>query len=318
MTQLDDDVGPLPRGRGGAPKRGPLLAAARTLEHLPMTAAVLRVADRRVVWANAFMRQVEGIDEWPDVDLTGTAAPGELDAIGDRLRDYSRSGESFTVVRSFRVAGEYVQVLMSYWDPCGVEPREYVAFTARQVERAASQPLTEWIDDWPQPAAVVHLEHGVQHANVALQDLVGAAQCADDLIATLVGAVGSDAARGLSMLARGDGSDTLRCGLACADGTVRHFVVARMPPLSGVDPDIAILVGHPLVDEPPFELPASLSRREREITALLLDGHRVATIAQRLSLSPHTVRNHLRSIFIKLNVTSQSELIVALRPRSGS
>jgi len=59
-------------------------------------------------------------------------------------------------------------------------------------------------------------------------------------------------------------------------------------------------------------LPAAfdaLTARETEILNYLLDGVRVSTIAQRLYLSQHTVRNHLRAIFKKVGVTSQAELI---------
>ena len=53
---------------------------------------------------------------------------------------------------------------------------------------------------------------------------------------------------------------------------------------------------------------SSLSPRERQIVELLASGARVVTIAQRLQLSPHTVRNHLKSIFRKLNLRGQHEL----------
>src|SRR5688572_19855290 len=52
-----------------------------------------------------------------------------------------------------------------------------------------------------------------------------------------------------------------------------------------------------------------LTRREREMLELLLDGGRVAQIAKGLFLSQHTVRNHLKSIFEALGVHSQGELI---------
>lgn len=52
-----------------------------------------------------------------------------------------------------------------------------------------------------------------------------------------------------------------------------------------------------------------LSPREREIVELLARGHRVATIAPRLYLSKHTVRNHLKSVFRKAGVNSQAELV---------
>ena len=52
-----------------------------------------------------------------------------------------------------------------------------------------------------------------------------------------------------------------------------------------------------------------LSARELEVLALLLDGLRVAQIAKALFLSPHTARNHLKSIFRKLDAHSQEELL---------
>lgn len=51
-----------------------------------------------------------------------------------------------------------------------------------------------------------------------------------------------------------------------------------------------------------------LTSREREVVDLLASGARVVTIAQQLGLSPHTVRNHLKSVFRKLNLRGQHEL----------
>ena len=53
----------------------------------------------------------------------------------------------------------------------------------------------------------------------------------------------------------------------------------------------------------------SLSPREREVMLSLISGNRVATIARDLFISQFTVRNHLKSIFGKLNVRSQVELL---------
>jgi DNA-binding NarL/FixJ family response regulator len=60
----------------------------------------------------------------------------------------------------------------------------------------------------------------------------------------------------------------------------------------------------------------SLSAREREIVELLANGARVITIAQRLELSPHTVRNHLKSAFRKLKLRGQHELFEYWRARA--
>jgi DNA-binding NarL/FixJ family response regulator len=57
----------------------------------------------------------------------------------------------------------------------------------------------------------------------------------------------------------------------------------------------------------------SLSPRESEVVQLLTEGHRVSTIARSLFISPHTVRNHLQSVYRKVGVSSQAELIERLK-----
>lgn len=56
-----------------------------------------------------------------------------------------------------------------------------------------------------------------------------------------------------------------------------------------------------------------LTTRELEIVARLLDGDRPPEIAKKLFLSQSTVRNHLASVFAKVGVTSQQELLNLLR-----
>jgi len=58
----------------------------------------------------------------------------------------------------------------------------------------------------------------------------------------------------------------------------------------------------------------ALSPREEEVLRHLLEGYRVGTIARKLFISPHTVRNHLKKIFAKLEVRSQTELMEKLKP----
>jgi DNA-binding CsgD family transcriptional regulator len=60
-----------------------------------------------------------------------------------------------------------------------------------------------------------------------------------------------------------------------------------------------------------------LTAREIEVIDLLLLGHRVTTIASMLFVSPHTVRNRLKSIFPKLGVHSQVELVRLARGMHG-
>jgi DNA-binding NarL/FixJ family response regulator len=53
-----------------------------------------------------------------------------------------------------------------------------------------------------------------------------------------------------------------------------------------------------------------LRPREREIVMLLLRHHRVPAIARQLSITPDTVRNHLKHVFKQLGVRSQQDLLL--------
>jgi DNA-binding NarL/FixJ family response regulator len=61
------------------------------------------------------------------------------------------------------------------------------------------------------------------------------------------------------------------------------------------------------------ELPASiidkLSPREQEVLSAFRELPRPSKVAGHLHISPHTVKNHLRSIYRKLGVNSQAELL---------
>ncbi len=56
-----------------------------------------------------------------------------------------------------------------------------------------------------------------------------------------------------------------------------------------------------------------LTEREREILGLIAQGYGNAEIAARLYLSPKTVRNHISSIFDKLQVTDRAQAMVRAR-----
>ena len=60
-----------------------------------------------------------------------------------------------------------------------------------------------------------------------------------------------------------------------------------------------------------------LTTRELEIVSRLVSGDRVPSIAKALFLSPSTVRNHLHSMYQKLGIHSQQELIHAFRGGSA-
>jgi DNA-binding CsgD family transcriptional regulator len=52
-----------------------------------------------------------------------------------------------------------------------------------------------------------------------------------------------------------------------------------------------------------------LTKREQEVLALLLDGWRNRDIADRLGLSPNTVKNHVYAVYQKTGVTNRVELL---------
>jgi len=56
-----------------------------------------------------------------------------------------------------------------------------------------------------------------------------------------------------------------------------------------------------------------LTERERQTLELIAQGHKNAVIAERLHLSPKTVRNYVTSIFDKLQLADRSQAIVRAR-----
>jgi DNA-binding CsgD family transcriptional regulator len=57
-----------------------------------------------------------------------------------------------------------------------------------------------------------------------------------------------------------------------------------------------------------------LTTREREICLEIISGYTTGAIADRLSISPHTIQDHLKSAFAKVGVRSRGELVATLRP----
>ncbi len=186
------------------------------------------------------------------------------------------------------------------------------------------------------------------YSNSALNDLVGANACLPFGTPEPPGYVPLDqrpryltALRGTSSLLSLDGSGTSSTWLelAGANGNrVRarvtisaftgprgwRFAVwllnterAQHPELRGTEPSGAqgLNVGNgPLPGWDQLLAVESLTRREKDVLQLLLDGRRVSSIARSLYLSPQTVRNHLKAIFRKLGAHSQVELLDRLRP----
>jgi DNA-binding NarL/FixJ family response regulator len=66
-----------------------------------------------------------------------------------------------------------------------------------------------------------------------------------------------------------------------------------------------------LPDAPPFaaELAEPLSERELEVLDLMAEGLSNKLIAHHLSISEHTVKTHIASIFTKLGASNRTEAV---------
>ena len=58
-----------------------------------------------------------------------------------------------------------------------------------------------------------------------------------------------------------------------------------------------------------------LTARERDILTLICRGARDAAIGSELGLSPHTVRNHVASLYRKIGVNRRSDVVIWARER---
>jgi DNA-binding CsgD family transcriptional regulator/pimeloyl-ACP methyl ester carboxylesterase len=104
----------------------------------------------------------------------------------------------------------------------------------------------------------------------------------------------------------------------------RRIRGATFVPLEGIDHfpwrgDAAAVVdavlrglGHRLPDRPEPIGPDAITQREREILALVAAGLTDAQIAERLTVSPHTVHRHIANARAKLGVRSRAAAAAAL------
>jgi DNA-binding CsgD family transcriptional regulator len=78
--------------------------------------------------------------------------------------------------------------------------------------------------------------------------------------------------------------------------------------------DVAVFIqrAHPTLVAPLLLKAYGLSPREQEVAQLVLRGATTAQAAQRLEISPHTLNDHLKSIFDKTGARSRGELSATL------
>ena len=105
-------------------------------------------------------------------------------------------------------------------------------------------------------------------------------------------------------------------GLAGANGKA-HFVLHLMPLVNGntisVEEKLIVLLGinndASIIDADQLKSMFDLTPAEARLTRLLLEGESLETAARKLQVSVMTMRVHLRSVFAKVGVDRQTELM---------
>lgn len=84
--------------------------------------------------------------------------------------------------------------------------------------------------------------------------------------------------------------------------------------LEGGTPRVAVIIepAHPARLYPLLMSAYQLTAREQDVTRLTLHGSSTTQIAQELHISPHTVQQHLKSIFDKTGVHSRRDLVARI------
>lgn len=105
------------------------------------------------------------------------------------------------------------------------------------------------------------------------------------------------------------------------------WAVIEGAPLEGAAPDHVAITLRAATSDEIFDLLSktyALTRRERQLVALVLDGLATKQLAQALCISPYTVQDHLKAIFAKTGVRTRQELtsrisgLTYARPAPGS
>ncbi len=151
------------------------------------------------------------------------------------------------------------------------------------------------------------------------EDRVIAAWCLDRLETDLGAASLADLRRAGAVLSMEQG---VAVAVAMAEAILGSDRVAALwrstgaPAPPTVLPDPASAARDPTRDEAAAPLSAGLTRREREVLALLCQHHTDAEIADRFFLSRRTVQHHVSSILGKLGATNRRDA-VAIAARLG-
>jgi DNA-binding CsgD family transcriptional regulator len=160
------------------------------------------------------------------------------------------------------------------------------------------------------PAYIVDYHRRIRWQNAASIDLVG--DLRGRLDASVLGP--EDLGRAREAFARklnGAPQTEVKVSVARRDGT-RVRVVVNSVPLK--NPDGSMIGTFGLVQvlgelDPSFERPPRLSPRERETLTLLAAGYSTVQMAEQMSISKETVRNHVKGVLRSLGARSRVEAV---------
>lgn len=115
----------------------------------------------------------------------------------------------------------------------------------------------------------------------------------------------------LGELATGSGTTSRRVRLRAPDG---RWLTLHAEPMTSGDGTFAVIIepSRPADVAAIAAMAYGLSPRERQLVLTLARGESTEGLAAQLDISPHTVRDHLKSIFDKTGVASRNELVARL------
>jgi DNA-binding CsgD family transcriptional regulator len=125
-------------------------------------------------------------------------------------------------------------------------------------------------------------------------------------------------------VAADDGAaSTWKGGIELEGGRMMACEVARLAGPSGDGPQAVLVIMQPEQSESAsrlqlFSSSHGLSPREQEVLRLLGRGLTTAAMAEELSISPHTVRDHLKHLYRKTGTKGRSELLGLISRVSGA
>ena len=104
---------------------------------------------------------------------------------------------------------------------------------------------------------------------------------------------------------------TARAALPARDG---RWVVLHGSPVHGDQGAVSVIVegARPALLSEVIAGAYGFTPREREVTALAAQGRSTKHIAAALGISPFTVQDHLKAVYLKAGVQSRGELVAAI------